>query len=52
MVDVWKILGLLLGQVDLVTLLTDGIVAQSFSRKKLPGSTLIICLMTTKYFYY
>ena len=42
---------LLICQVDLVTLLTDSIVA-SFTRERLPGSTLIICLIVTKYFYY
>ena len=38
-------------QVDLVTLLTNGIVAHSFTRKILPGSTLTICILATKYFY-
>ena len=42
---------LLICQVDLVTLLTDSIVA-SFTRERLPGSTLIICLIATKYFYH
>ena len=35
---------LLVYQVDLVTLLTDGVVAHSFTRERLPGSTLIIFL--------
>ena len=43
---------LLIYQVDLVTLLTDGIVAHSFTRERLIGSTLIICLIATKYFYH
>ena len=43
---------LLIGQVDLVTLLTNDIVAQSFTRGKLSGSTLIICLLATKYFFH
>ena len=43
---------LLICQIDLVTLLTDAIVAHSFTREKLPGSTLIICLIATTYFYH
>ena len=42
---------LLICQVELVTLLTDGIVAHSFTHERLPGSTLSICLSATKYFY-
>ena len=41
---------LLICQVDLVTLMTDGIVAHSFTRGRLPGSALTICLIATKYF--
>ena len=36
-----KSLVLLISQVDLVKLLTDGIVAHSFTRGRLSGSTLI-----------
>ena len=43
---------LLICQVDLTALLTDGIVAHSFTCERLPGSTLIICLVATKYFYH
>ena len=49
---VWKILDLWICQVDLVTLLTNGIVALSFTRERFPGSTLSICLKATKYFYH
>ena len=42
---------LLICQVDLVTLITNGIVACPFTCERLPGSTLIICLIATKYFY-
>ena len=38
-------------QVDLVKLLIDGIVAHSFTRERLPGSTLIIYPIATNYFY-
>ena len=41
---------LLVCQVILVTLLTDGIAAHSFTRERLSGSTLISCLIATKYF--
>ena len=43
---------LLICQVDLVTLLKHGIVAHSFTHEILPGSTFIICLVATKYFYH
>ena len=43
---------LLICQVDLVTLLTYDIVAYSFTHERLSGSTLIICLIATKYFYH
>ena len=43
---------LLICQVDLVKLLTDGIIAHSFTRDRLSGSTLIICLIATKCFYH
>ena len=51
-IKVWKILDLWICQVDLVTLLTNGIVALSLTRERLPGSTLSICLKATKYFYH
>ena len=38
-------------EVDLVTL-TDGIIAHSFTHEGFPASTLIICLIATKNFYY
>ena len=41
---------LLIFQVDLVTLLTENIVAHSFTRERLRGSALILCLIATKYF--
>ena len=43
---------LLICQVHLSTLLTDGIVAHSFTHERLLGNTLIICLIATKYFYH
>ena len=43
---------LLICQIKMVKLLTDGIVAHSFTRERLQGSTLIICLIATKYFYH
>ena len=43
---------LLFCQVAFVKLVTDGIVAHSFTRERLPGSTLFICLIATKYFYH
>ena len=46
-----KSLVLLICQVDLVTVLSDGIVAHSFTRERLLGSTLIISLIATKFFY-
>ena len=43
---------LLICQIHLVTLLlTDGIVAHSFTCESFPGSTLSICLIQTKYIY-
>ena len=48
----WKSWILLICQVNLITLLTDGIVAHSFTRERLPAGTLIICLIATKYFYH
>ena len=41
---------LLICRVDVVTLLTDGTVAHSFTRERLPGSISVICLLATKYF--
>ena len=41
---------LLIFQVDFITVLTDGIVVYFFTCERFPGSTLIICLITTKYF--
>ena len=46
---------LLFCQFDLVTVLTDGVVAHSFKREGLSGtvaSTLIICLIAVNYFYH
>ena len=43
---------LLICQVDFVTLLTDGIVAHSFTGERLSGSILIICAIATKNFYH
>ena len=43
---------LLISQVDLVTFLINGLVAHSFTCERLPRSTLIICLIATKYFYH
>ena len=42
---VWKTLGLLIHQIAVVTLFTDGIVAHSFTREILADSTLIIWLI-------
>ena len=42
---------LLICQIHLVTLLTDGIIAHSFTCERLPGSTLSICPIATKYVY-
>ena len=44
-------MALLICKVDLVTLLTDGIVVLPFTFERLPGGTLIIYLIATKYFY-
>ena len=43
---------LLICQVDLVTLLTDGIVAHPCAHERLLGSTLLMCLIVTNYFYH
>ena len=46
---------LLICQFDLVTVLTDGVVAHSFKCGGLSGtaaSTLIVCLIAINYFYH
>ena len=42
---------LLICQVELVTLLTDGILAHLFTPERLSDSTLIICLVAANFFY-
>ena len=41
---------LLICQIELVTLLTDGILAHLFAPERLSDSTLIICLVAAKFF--
>ena len=43
---------LLACQNDLVTLLTNDIVAHSFTRERFPGFTLIFYLISTKYLHH